>query len=334
MNPVKSSFDPADEAASLWAARLDGGALGDGERAELEAWLAGDPGRRALLDAYLGVSAALGRALPALAAAGMVQTPARPASAARRWAPGRLAAAGVALGAVAAAAIWLSGPGGRPETIAAPVAQRRVFTLADGTKVELSANTSLVVEGGRAERRVQLADGEAFFEVTKDKTRPFVVETPAGTVRVTGTRFDVRTKDASELVVTVVEGSVQVRSALEDSPRAAEAVVLGPGDRLEAGKGGLSLRALSADALADELAWREGQIVCRGMPLSDLLATVGRYHGRTIIATPGASQLRIGGRASLDDLDQFFKDLEVLQPKVRVVIEPDGTARVGLRTEE
>ena len=334
MSPTDRIPSPAEESASLWAARLDGGVLSKQEQAELEAWLAEGPDRRALLEAYCEVSAELDQVLPALAAGGRMVVPPRARPARARWTPGWVAAGAFAAAAVAAAAVWMGWPGARPERMASPVAQRRAFTLADGTRVELNANTSILVENGRAERRVRLADGEAFFEVTKDKARPFIVETPAGSVRVTGTRFDVRTEAASELVVTVVEGSVQVRTGDAAAAQPAEPVALGPGDRLDAGKAGVRLSALSSGSLDDALAWRDGQIVFHGVPLSQALAQFARYHGRTLTATDGAATLRISARMRLDDLDGFFASLEKALPQVRVERDADGGARVSLRAEK
>ena len=334
MSPTDKIPNPAEEMASLWAARLDGGVLSKPEQAELDAWLAESPDRRALLEDYCGVSAKLDRLLPALAAEGRVVIPQRDRPARARWTPGWVAAGAFAAAAVAVAAFWLGRPGMGPERIASPVAQRRAFMLSDGTRVELNANTSLLVENGRAERRVRLADGEAFFEVTKDKSRPFIVETPAGSVRVTGTQFDVRTEATSELIVTVVEGSVQVRPGADAAAQSEGPVMLGPGDRLSVAEGSVDLTALSADALEDDMAWREGKMVCVHMPLSELLSRVAHFHGRSITTTPGASDLKISGRTSLDDCDQFFKDLEFIEPKVHVTIGPDGAARVSLRAEK
>ena len=65
----------------------------------------------------------------------------------------------------------------------------------------------LLVGAYRGARRVRLASGQAFFTVTKNPARPFIVETPAGAVRVTGTAFDVRS-DPNVFEVTVEEVSV------------------------------------------------------------------------------------------------------------------------------
>jgi len=335
MSPTERSFDPTEETASLWAARLDGGSLTESDRAELEAWLAADPGRRALLEGFRKLSSGLDLLLPGLVAAGSFEMPARRQAGRPRRSPAWLAAGAFAVAAVAVAAVWFGWTGGRAERLTAPVAQRRSFTLADGTRVELNANTSITVESERAERRVHLADGEAFFEVTKDRSRPFVVETPAGSVRVTGTQFDVRTQADSELVVTVVEGSVQVRPGAETAAHSPGPIVLGAGDRLRADRSGVTVTALSKSSLDDAMAWRDGWIVFQGTPLSEALSQFGRYHGCAIAVTDGAARLRINARMSLDaDLDGFYASLEAMLPDVRVERDASGGARVSLRSEK
>ncbi len=321
-----------EDQAALWAARLEGSKLTSADRAALDAWLAEDATRSALLSQYCQFSADLDRLLPTLVASGAVAIPDE-ASRRRRRNPWLFATAGLFAAAAAVAAVFLVHPRTRPDTIATSVAQRREFTLADGTRVELNANTSVFIENGRQERRVRLADGEAYFVVSKDKARPFIVETPAGSVRVTGTIFNVRTEATTELDVTVVEGSVQVRPGVTGDAKPAGPVDIGPGDDLHAGSQGVSIRALSAGALDDALAWRHGQVVFDGVPLSEALACYSRYHGRQITVTAGAAGLGVGGRYSLDDLDGFLAALEQGWP-VRVTPGPGGTFRVSLRAEE
>jgi transmembrane sensor len=333
MNPVRDTPDPAaEDQAALWAARLEGSKLGPGQQAELDSWLGAGPGRRELLSGYLRFSSNLDRLLPELAASGRVGMPAAGAQARGLWNP-RWAVAGALAAAALAAFAWLAWPGGRPEKIATSAAQRGSFTLADGTRVELNANTSMLIENGRGERRVRLGDGEAFFVVSKDKARPFIVETPAGSVRVTGTIFDVRTEAPSELDVTVVEGSVQVQPADAGGAQSQGPVVLGAGDSVSLEGGSLSMKALAAGAVDDAIAWRRGLIVFDGVPLAEALPRVAHFHGRKIEVSDGAGLLRISARMKLDDLDGFFADLEQAMPQVHVAREPGGGARVSLRSE-
>ncbi len=325
MNPSQPPFDPdTDEQAALWAARLDGSELTAAEHASLEEWLAADKARGQLLSEYRGLSGDLGRVLPALAAEGRVEAPRRERRPVRSLLANRWLAPAALVALVVAAAVWTQMPSGRPQTIATNTAQRRSFTLADGTVVELNANTSLTVENGRAERRVHLAGGEAFFVVSRDKSRPFVVETPAGVVRDIGTQFNVRAESDTDLEVTVTEGSVQVSPVgNQDGPK-----VLVAGDQLAALDGTVSVKALAARTLEDALAWRKGMIVCDGMPLSEAVARFARYNGIKITVTPGAARQKIGGSFSIDDPDSFYDDLQTMY-KVRVAHETDGSARLS-----
>ena len=329
MNSFSKCLDPAaDEQASLWAARLDGSVLSADDQKTLGAWLAETPAHRELLSHYCQFSADLEQQLPALVEAGAVELPAdsTPARSGTwlKW--------GVGVGLAAAVlVVWLALPRTQFENLASPMAVRQALTLADGTRVELNAQTSLQIQIDRNGRHVRLASGEAFFAVHKEPARPFIVETPAGSVRVTGTQFDVRAEAAAPIEVTVVEGSVQVRPA-DPAGRPGTLVLLGAGNQLSAGPGGVDVRTLSAAALDDALAWRQGQIVFTDVPLRTALARFARYHGRGITATAAAAEGRVGGRYSLDDLDGFLAALEEVLP-VHVTRNLDGTVQVSLRNE-
>jgi transmembrane sensor len=332
MNSFPPCLDPAaEEQATLWAARLDGSALTATDRTALDAWLAENPAHRTLLSHYCQFSTDLEQQLPALVAAGAVEMP--PDSVPRR--AGRWLPLGAGAMAATAAAVvlmfWLTRPQIQSENLATPMAQRQTLTLADGTRLELNAQTSLRIEIDRRERHVRLASGEAFFAVHKDASRPFIVETPAGLVQVTGTQFDICAETPSALEVTVVEGSVQARPG-DATGRPGAPVLLAAGDHLSAGPDGVAIRALNAAALDATLAWRQGQIVFDGVPLREALTRFARYHGRGITATAGAAELRVVGRYSLDDLDGFLAQLEEALP-VRVTRSLNGTVQVSLRSE-
>jgi transmembrane sensor len=328
MNSSPHSADPvADERASYWAARLDGSVLSAADQIALQAWLTEAPANRTLLSHYCQFSADLELLLPVLAESGAVELP-QEISPPRR--PGyfkRAVGLTLAAAALVVGGIWFGRPRIQRESIATAGAQRQTLTLPDGTRAELNAQTSLQIEMGPVERRVRLASGEAFFTVTKDKSRPFIVETPAGSVRVTGTVFDVRSESTSALEVVVVEGSVQVRPGESAPGRSVEPVSLVPGNKLSAGMGGVSVQKLSATAMDDALAWRHGQIVFKGEPLSAALARFAHYHGRGITAAPEVANLHVGGRYSLDDLDGFLTGLEP-SLHVRATRDLSGTIRV------
>ena len=335
MNPHSSHLAAADdEQASLWAARIDGGELTEADNRELETWFADNPARRALVAQYCQFSAELEHRLPLLVESGAIELP-RPTNRVRNpWWP-VLAGAGLVAAAAAVALVLWSGRAGSSvlQQAATPPAHRQTLTLDDGTRVEMYAQTRLSVDIDRRERRVQLTGGEAFFAVSKDSARPFVVQTPAGRVQVTGTQFDVRAEPGSGLEVVVAEGSVLVSPA-EVGGQEVTPVVLVAGSRLSTATGKVAVDTLSENAVADALAWRHGQVVFNGTPLSEALARFARYHGRDITATPAAAGLRIGARCSLDDLEGFLASLEDIQnQQLRVKHEPNGKVQVSLRTE-
>ena len=331
------SAPSAEEQASLWAARLDGGNLTASDRAALDAWLAEDPAHRAFLSRYCQFSADLEESLLALVATGAVTLPPEDAPQPARRRGSLPWFTGAALAAAVVFVFWLVRPGTQIENIETPAAHRRSLTLADGSRVELNARTSLRIENSRTERRVQLVTGEAYFVVSKDQKRPFIVETPAGSVRVTGTIFNVRSETASQLEVTVVQGSVQVCPGMTGGPIAPKTVTLGAGDRLSASPGDAKFQMLTSSALEDALAWRRGRIVCNGMPLAEVAARFAYYHGRNITVAPDAANLLVGADYSLDDLDGFFTALQNILfsgKSVGVTVDrTSGTALVYLRSD-
>jgi transmembrane sensor len=314
-----------DEQAALWAARLEGGALSAADRGRLDAWMLEAPAHRERLSEYCQLSVNLQTQLPALAAAGALSSLAGrdPVAPRAAWAGPRRIWAGAALAAAAgvAVALWWNHPVGPTEQLATTAAQRRSFVLPDGTRVQLNAHTQVRVENRRRERHVRLSGGEAFFEVTKDRTRPFIVETPAGTVKVTGTVFDVRSEAPTNLEVTVVEGSVQVQPTTMGRGGPDAVVSLVASDQLDATPAAVAVKALSGGELDDTLAWRRGQIVCRNTPLGAALARFAEYNGRSIAVSAAAGELTVGGIYSLDDLDGF---LEEVAQSLHITVAPDG----------
>jgi transmembrane sensor len=330
MNPSPRKPDSAaDEQAALWAARLDGDTLDRSQRTELDAWLAEEPAHRVLLSRYCQLSADLEQ-VPQLVAAGVVAMPASARPAQRRRISPRLAFLTMAAAAGIALAVTVLRPTAAVQNVAMAPAQRGSRTLSDGTRVELNANTTLRFENNRTERRVRLAGGEALFAVAKDSARPFVVETPAGSVRVTGTTFNVRTEASRHgFEVTVIEGSVQVRPGGSHGVQTPGPVSLVAGDQFSSVTG--EVRPLSASRLDDSLAWRQGRIVFHGVPLNEAAARFAQYHGCAIHIAPALAQERVGGVHSIDDLSGFLAGLELALPGAKVQRDLSGAVSVNLR---
>ncbi|WP_221031868.1 FecR family protein [Actomonas aquatica] len=334
MNPSPSRPESSlEETASLWAARLEGATLTADQRNELDSWLDADPSHREALSNFCQLSTDLERHLPQLLSSGSVTMPVASPAAATRPARHGLVWGWLTATAVAALALttlwWQSRPApASPTHFATAVAQSQSVILADGTHVDLNAGTRLVVEHTAKERRVRLAGGQAFFQVTKDPSRPFIVDTPAGSVRVTGTAFDVRTPSSGQIEVTVQEGSVQVRLGPESAPADVGPISLTAEDQLTShGPAAPLVRRIGSDGVADALAWRDGMIVFDRTPMEEALARFAQFHGRGISAAPQVSATEVSGRYPLANLDFFLNSLESVFP-VTVIHDQSGTIRV------
>jgi transmembrane sensor len=322
----------AEDEAALWAAKLDGDTLTSAERAALDAWLEQNPAHRRLLSQYCQFSTDLEEQLPTLVIAGAVKMPAAAKPARRSKARVIWFSTALAAAAALVVGVFATHPAPEPQTVATSVAQRRTLKLADGSIVELNARTSLLVDLSGSERHIRMADGQAFFTVAKDKSRPFIVETPAGSVRVTGTVFDVHAESARDLAVTVVEGSVRVSPSQELVGSGPAAHALTANDQLMVRDGvPCTVRKLSSSELDDSLAWRRGEAVFDHTSLAAALAQFSRYHGRAVMADDEVAKLAVGGHYRLDDLDGFLSDLPSFLP-VRVARdETTGAIRVSAR---
>jgi ferric-dicitrate binding protein FerR (iron transport regulator) len=155
-------------------------------------------------------------------------------------------------------------------TISTPRGGRFRITLSDGSRVWLNSASSLrfPVAFPSGAREVEVK-GQAYFEVARDKSRPFRVRAGDAEVEVLGTHFDIMAYPGeSELLTTLVEGSVRFRSPGGDAR-------LRPGQQS-------SVRGLQAPRVRDDvdiervMAWRDGIIEFRGDDIGSVCRTLSR----------------------------------------------------------
>ena len=167
----------------------------------------------------------------------------------------------------------------------------------DGSQVTLNTDSAMAVDYSESERRVRLLKGEAWFDVATDTDRPFIVETGAGAVRVTGTQFNVHVQDGNA-IVSLDEGRVEL--SLTDA-------LTGPVALIPGQQSVLSGSAISAPTDFDRTAvtaWMRGQFVFYDAPLSEVVATLNRYRpGRIVIANDDLNALKVSGIFSTNDPD-------------------------------
>ncbi len=182
--------------------------------------------------------------------------------------------------------------------------ENRTITLADGTVVTLGADSAIASDLDGRERRVALLSGEAFFEVTHDTSRPFVVEAGGVGVTVLGTAFNVQlTTDAA--TVELERGSVRVAYDNENA-------VLAPGEMVAVDRR-TGAMARSAIAREDIAAWRSGHIFVNDATIGSVVEQLQRYHSAWIKVPDGklAAQ-RVTGLYDLRDPDRALR--AIVQP--------------------
>ena len=161
------------------------------------------------------------------------------------------------------------------------------LALSDGSLVYLNAETSVKypVVVGESERMVEL-DGEAYFEVAKDASRPFIVRMNGVDVKVTGTSFNARAyRNEGKVVTTLIEGRVEVNG---------KAIVPGEQARYEVGNGDLEIAKVDVEHF---VAWKEGYFVFRNERLEDVMRTLARWYKVEYHFMDEASKdVRIGAR--------------------------------------
>jgi transmembrane sensor len=312
--------------AADWIVRLESAELSDADVAEFDAWLEAHPANGAAYDRTLAVTLELQDNASALTAA-LDGQPARrrPFSppARRGW----LVAGGLAAAATVAMSVMpLSNLTSAPaQSFATGRGEHRTVKLADGSTIELNAGSQLSVTLGRHERHVVMPQGEAVFDVAADKARPFLIDAGDRTVRVVGTRFDVRHRGA-ELSITVERGVVEVRPG---GDAAGKVFRLHPGERLDTAQGAHAVQLSTADPEQVE-SWRTGRLIFRDEPLGDLIADLNQQFAKPItLADPELARTRVSGVLVLDDEAAVIRRLALLAP-VKALPSGDG---ISLRSD-
>lgn len=186
-----------------------------------------------------------------------------------------------------------------------PRGTRSRITLPDSSMVYLGAGSSIrFPEQFEPKERTLMLIGEAFFEITKDSKRPFVVHTGKIQTRVLGTSFKITAFKGNPLTVEVATGKVQV-SRMENAKVAAELAVLVPGEGVTWDE-----RSGKAVAIPTEISsvkgWAKGEISFKNRSLTQIAAELENWYGVEISFEKSASvrkrfSLSVDGTAALTD---------------------------------
>ncbi|MDR1414417.1 MAG: FecR domain-containing protein [Odoribacteraceae bacterium] len=206
------------------------------------------------------------------------------------------------------------------DTLVVPPGGEYSLELADGTRVHLNAGSELSFPsrfGEEGTREVRLT-GEAYFEVSPDASRPFIVQAGEVTVRVLGTSFNVNAYAARGVVATtLVEGRVRVA-------RGEKCLEARPGEQItfDEETGRMEIRPVDTELYTS---WKDGYYLFRESPLEEIMTTLATWYNVTVrYADARAGSTRFTGRL------QRFEDIQYLLEK----FEETGAIAVTIRGNE
>ena len=191
-------------------------------------------------------------------------------------------------------------------TVNIPYGGEYNLVLSDGTRIYLNAGTTLRYPDHFAggSREIFLS-GEAYLEVSRDTSRPFIVRTDDMDVRVLGTVFNVNAyPDGNYVRTTLVEGKVETSCG-------GERIVMKPGTQVAYDKATRQADYFPVD-VRHFISWKDGYYDFRDMTLGELMQIFVRWYDVDVrFANPLLENLRFSGRLRrYEDVSELFEQLE------------------------
>lgn len=212
--------------------------------------------------------------------------------------------------------VWTANPTISTDTYSTRYAENAEYTLADGSRVHLNSNTTLLTRFRLHSRELTLDKGEASFTV-KHEWRPFTVAVDTSKVVDIGTVFNI-SKWEQSFVTTVLEGEVELHTGDQQTRLIASQSIVVSG-----GKAGIPYLA-EMDAVT---AWYSGKILFNKTPLKDAIASIQRYRKAPIQLDPRVENMLITGIYDVSKVEQLLDSMDTMFP-VKVTRSHDGEINI------
>lgn len=205
-----------------------------------------------------------------------------------------------------------------------PYGEQVQVVLQDGSLVHLNSGSVLKYPKRFAlfNRKVELK-GEGYFQIVKDKDRPFSVDLNGVSVTVTGTQFNVKAyPKESSVLVTLKEGGVYIADTQNKKYH------LTPGETATYNRETGSCAITKVEELSDFVGWREKKLNFERTPLKDIIRVLERQYNVEFIV-PDSSLLENRFTLSTDkmSIDNLLLDLEMVS-HTRFILEKEGVYRI------
>ena len=164
-----------------------------------------------------------------------------------------------------------------------PRGQKSVMLLTDGTRVWLNADSKLTYAKnfGELDSREVYLEGEAFFDVVRNPSKPFIVHTSDVNIKVLGTSFNVKSyADDGLIETTLVEGKVEIDKP-DDLSRSDSKVVLRPNQKATFSKESREIDIKEVVA-QETVAWRNDRLVFKSESFSEVIKQLERWYNVSI----------------------------------------------------
>ncbi len=202
--------------------------------------------------------------------------------------------------------------GGHMNEVVVPYGKKSELTLADGTKVWVNAGSRLAFPSRFTQKaREVYLEGEAYFEVAKNKTQPFIVKAGEVDIKVLGTHFDVVAyKNEASIETILLEGSVAM-AANTSFGFGKKEVLLKPYQKASFNKKERGVSVSEAPGAETYIAWTEGWFQFSRESLKSVFTRLERYYNIEIVTS---------GEALYNELITGKLDLKASLDKVMVAL--------------
>ncbi|WP_271767725.1 FecR family protein [Aquimarina algiphila] len=197
------------------------------------------------------------------------------------------------------------------KTVTTGHGDHKTVILPDGSSITLNADSSLKYpeEFDDDVRKVTLI-GEAFFDIQRDESKPFIVQTEHLKVRVLGTSFNVKSYPKDEKIeTTLVTGKVEVLQKEQITP-----IVLEPSERATFDKKKSDIKVDKVDS-KNIVAWQEGKLIFDKTPLKQVVLDLNRkYNVEFVITSDSLLQYKYTGEFDNLELEEVLDLLKISSP--------------------
>ncbi len=217
---------------------------------------------------------------------------------------------------------------GRTKTMifAAAKGQRIVCSLPDGTKVWLNSDSKLEYPKTFAKniRRVKLS-GEAYFDVVKNSKQPFIVETSSVSIKVLGTKFNVKSYPFEKTIETILEsGSVSLEKI--DANTSAKPVIIKPQQKAtyNIDHQNFKLESVNSELLTS---WKDGKLIFDNELINEVIIKIERHYGLKVNVTNCRHEDRITLTLKDETIDEALRLIQLTTPINFIIENFDGTQK-------